>query len=132
MSRVVGALVGAAVMVLAWACASLTTEQGSFLGDVTYAEDVQPVLQARCSPCHAGESFGGTNFAVSYADMFLPSQLGPDLPVYRCAERLITSGVMPPNAGCTGDGTLDAGNEVCLTQAELSLVEIWVAEGAPE
>jgi len=110
------------------------TDGGHFDGSTMPSRnwDSDAAVGTDCSPCHSGQGYGGTNFAVSYADMFLPAQRCPDLPVYRCVRELVMSGVMPPNVGCTGDPVVDVDNQACLSQNELNLLEVWVGEGAPE
>src|SRR6185369_15964867 len=39
-------------------------------GGVTYTKDVQPILMAKCAPCHTADGQGHHNIATSYADAF--------------------------------------------------------------
>ena len=114
-------------------CALPGSEGGAAeLGDVNYTEDLQPILQAKCAPCHAGEGFGGTDFVVTYGDLFRASAQCPGRPVFRCMGEMVRSGRMPPHAGCTGDPGQDTDRPSCLTSAELDLLTVWLAGGAPE
>ena len=117
------------VVALASSCSGADTES---LGDITYSEDIQWMLQAKCGPCHTGEGFGDTNFAVSYGDLFLASQRCPGQRVFECVPEQVQSGAMPPNVGCTGDPAVDVDDTSCLSSAELDLLMVWAAEGAPE
>jgi len=114
------------------ACSALGADDTGAIGDITYTEDIQPVLQVRCAPCHTGEGMGGTDFALLYGENFLASGRCPGKRVYQCIPELAKEGAMPPNVGCTGDPTADAGNSLCLTTSELNLIKVWIAGGAPE
>lgn len=96
---------------------------------VSYAASVQPIYQAKCSPCHAGNGSGGRNFAISYADTQLMSIVCPGLTTGACTLVRIQNGSMPLGAGCTGNPTLDAGNAACLTAAQQSTIQSWIAGG---
>jgi hypothetical protein len=101
---------------------------------VSFAEDIHPILLAKCSgsSCH------------SAANSFLPGHAQPDVedayeatqsmstlsgPVYaRIAIRgsgASPAGFMPPS--CSGP----VGAEGCLTEEELELIQAWVAADAP-
>jgi hypothetical protein len=103
----------------------------------TYA-DVQPIFQAKCTPCHDGAapgtcfSGGGACFASLYEETQKDSGHCMGLKVYECILIRILEGSMPLAAGCTGDPVQDAGNNDCLTAGELTTVEAWVAADAPE
>jgi hypothetical protein len=45
---------------------------------------------------------------------------------------LIQEGVMPFNAGCTGDPVQDANNPKCLTQEQKDVIQAWIDSGMPE
>jgi hypothetical protein len=99
---------------------------------VTYSEDVQPILQAKCSPCHVTDNFGSVNHASEYADTQRDSMVCIGEKVFTCMLMRIQSGMMPQGRGCTGDPVMDADNAMCLTAAEQATVAAWVADGAPE
>jgi hypothetical protein len=108
---------------------------GGMGGDaVSFAEDIHPILLAKCSgsSCH------------SAANPFLPGHAAPDVddayeatqststlngPVYeRIAIRgsgASAAGFMPPS--CSGP----VGAAGCLTEEELALIDAWVAADAP-
>ncbi|MEO8181679.1 MAG: hypothetical protein ABI895_22825 [Deltaproteobacteria bacterium] len=91
---------------------------------VSYTNDLQPILVARCSPCHATDNDGGHNAASSYADAVRVSAR---------IVREIGTGGMPEsgsgNAGCNGG---DPGDPGCVSAAEFALIQRWVATGTPE
>jgi len=91
---------------------------------VTYSQVIQPILQADCSPCHAGQGRGGHNAATSYAD------------AVRVAERItsdITSGSMPASgSGNVGCRRAAPGSPGCVSVADLALIKEWVAAGKPQ
>ncbi len=103
----------------------------------TWATDMQPIFQAKCSPCHVGTSptmcSSGACFGSHYdaALQAANNAACQGLSVYECIPVRLGDGSMPLGAGCTGDPTLDAGNASCLTAAEWDLLNQWVAAGAP-
>jgi hypothetical protein len=96
---------------------------------VTYALDVQPILQAKCAPCHTSNGSGGANFATSYADSQLSSYYCPGLTKGACALVRIQNGTMPFGAGCTGNPVLDAGKPACVTAAQQQTIQSWISQG---
>jgi hypothetical protein len=109
---------------------------------VTYTKDVQPILVAKCGPCHTVETMANHNIATSYADVnklvesfdfgvcwndteqTMPKKVG------ECALLLINSGQMPYQAGCGGQTPLKP--EMCLSAAQKAVVAAWVASGMPQ
>ena len=105
---------------------------------VTY-EEVQPVFAAKCSPCHMGESASsclrsgsGPCFASFYEDTQGPSSRCAGKTMFECMLIRILNGTMPRRKGCSGNPASDTGNDSCLTDSELDMVEAWVTAGAPE
>ena len=45
-------------------------------GEVSFADDVFPILQSRCLTCHGGERIEGDLVMVSYAELMLGSESG--------------------------------------------------------
>ncbi len=87
-------------------------------GDVTYAKDIAPILQARCVGCHrAGQiaPFALTEYddAVAWSDMML---------------EVIDQGRMPPWHANPKYGEFH--NDARMPEAEKELVHKWVAGGA--
>jgi len=107
---------------------------------VTYTKDVQPILLAKCSPCHAGQSQGMQNIATTYDDvnkdvgsldavgcwndvaMTMPKKVG------ECALILARSGLMPKSMGCDQMPT----QAICVTPAEQDVMAAWIAAGMPK
>jgi len=98
----------------------------------TYTADIQPILQAKCTPCHTSGSSGGTSFANNYADNLNSATSCPGQTIYQCILQRIQNGTMPPARGCSGDPATDAGNASCLTASEQTLLQEWVTAGAPQ
>lgn len=107
---------------------------------VTFTDDIHPILLAKCgtSGCHDGsqEPFlpghGAADVEEAYAATQATSSLGGR--VYeRILERITSedpSAIMPPPyppANCGGA----IGEPGCVTQAELDLIEAWIAAGTP-
>lgn len=99
---------------------------------VTWTADVQPILQNRCGPCHAGGRSGGHNGATSYADTQADSYYCQGKKKGDCFVVRVLDGSMPQGARCTGDPATDAGNDRCLTQAEIDVLQAWADGGLPE
>ncbi|MEL7449039.1 MAG: thrombospondin type 3 repeat-containing protein [Pseudomonadota bacterium] len=100
-----------------------------------YFANVQPVLQAKCMPCHTQFGSGDHNIGSQYDDAFLPADDFNEcagLNIGQCSLVLIQSGEMPLGGGCSGDPALDAGNPSCLTQQEQDTIQGWLDAGLPE
>jgi len=114
-------------------------------GLVTYTHDVQPIFQARCSPCHAGEGLGGHNIAINYADAKMPVQsfdamgcwgamdpntgeLSMPKTVGECALISIMRGWMPMGMQCFNDPR----PATCVQLDEQDVIAAWVAMGMPQ
>jgi hypothetical protein len=85
---------------------------------VTYTADIQPILQANCTPCHATLNLGGHNAASSFDD------------AVRVSDDIIgelTSGGMPPD--CNRG---DFGDPGCVSQASFDVIQEWVDNDTPE
>jgi hypothetical protein len=96
---------------------------------VTYAADVQPILQTHCAPCHTVSGSGGANFATEYAGTQLSSYYCSGMTKGACALVRIQNGTMPQGKGCTGNPATDAGNSACLTAAQQATLQAWIAGG---
>lgn len=97
-----------------------------------YTQDVRPILQQKCGPCHTTDAEGGVNHATDFADTQKPSEVCEGMMVYECMLVRVRNGEMPENAGCTGDAAADAENASCLTAAQQDVLAGWVNAGAPE
>jgi uncharacterized spore protein YtfJ len=115
---------------------------GGGTGAVTYTKDVQPILKAKCAPCHTETGSGNHNVATNYADVNKPveafdfgvcwkdTEMTMPKKVGECALLLINSGQMPLGAGCGGAMPLQP--EACLTDAQKGVISVWVAAGMPQ
>lgn len=105
---------------------------------VSYADDVQPIFQAKCAGCHVdsgtGMCAGGTCLATSYAalDRAATGASCVGLSVAECTQVRIDDGTMPRGRGCTGDPELDAANASCLSAEQHAALSAWIAAGWPE
>ena len=107
---------------------------------VTYSSQIQPILLAKCSPCHSTEHQGFHNIATSYADAVKPvesidsvgcwkdAEMTMPKKVGECALISAQNGRMPYAMGCDRDPAQAA----CVTPAEQALLAQWVAAGLPE
>jgi hypothetical protein len=137
---------GIAVAVALAGCLPASTTPMDAGGDgaagVTYTKDVQPILAAKCAPCHAGQGLGKHNIATTYADtqklvesvdsfgcwndveMTMPKKVG------ECALILIMNGRMPMSAGCGGSMPPDP--SLCVSAAQQAVIAAWIAAGMPQ
>jgi hypothetical protein len=122
--------------------ASTTPQDG---GAVTYTKDVQPILIAKCSPCHAGQHQGQHDIAINYADALKPVQsldaIGcwydedagtPTMPkkIGECASISVMRGWMPMSMGC--DQPTPPDPSVCVPADQQAVIAAWVAAGMPQ
>ena len=119
-------------------CAPATTPMD---GPPTYTLDVQPILQAKCTPCHSTERMGMHNIASDYADVMKPVQsldaqgcfydVDQTMPktVGECALISIMRGWMPFGSGC--GAPVPPVPLLCVSDAEEAVIAAWVAAGMP-
>ena len=102
----------------------------------TWSDDAAPILQAKCSPCHATLGSGGHNIATNYQDGLKPTTgfacAALNTNVANCALFRIQNGQMPRGEGCSGDPADDNGDPDCLTQAEQDAIQAWIDDLLPE
>jgi len=139
----------AAVVGFSMGCAPAANEPGDGgadggggAGAVTYTKDVQPILKAKCAPCHTDSAASNHNVATNYADVNKPveafdfgvcwkdTEMTMPKKVGECALLLINSGQMPLGAGCGGAMPLQP--DACLTAAQKGVISAWVAAGMPQ
>jgi hypothetical protein len=108
------------------------SNQNGESGTPTYTQDVQPILQAKCDPCHTTDGAGGFNHATDYEATQENSEVCAGMKVYQCMLMRVQNGSMPEDGDCTGDPAADANNARCLTAAEQDVLAGWVTAGAPE
>ncbi len=106
---------------------------------VTFSADIHPILQMKCgagSSCHGIDQapfqpgHGATDVQEAYVATQGRGRM--DEPVYERILARITSeaAMMPPNYAnppCSGM----IGAPGCITEAELALIEEWIAQGTP-
>lgn len=101
-------------------CADSHPQPAAVTRAVTWHQDIQPLVAARCARCHGPD--GNAPFALqTYDDAFK----------WRAAIRqAVATRAMPPwfAAPCCNTFT----NDVSLTDPQIALVDAWVAAGAPE
>lgn len=138
MSRIGSPLAALAVVTLMLGCSS--DDDGPGVDPVTFTQDIHPILLAKCgtSGCHDGSQAPvlPAHGAVDVDEAFEATQnLGlMDQPVYERIVVRVTSddeqSLMPPpytNPPCTGG----IGAPGCITEAELALLQEWIAQGTP-
>jgi hypothetical protein len=123
--------------------AGCTSSEGAGGGTVTYTKDVQPILKAKCSTCHAGDHAGMHDIAINYADALKPVQslqfdecwgdvttMSMPKTVGACAAILSREGKMPYAFGC--DQKPQPTPAICVSPAQQDVLAAWVADGMPE
>ncbi|MBL8685271.1 MAG: hypothetical protein JNK05_39195 [Myxococcales bacterium] len=94
----------------------------------SYATAVQPILQARCSPCHTGGGSGGWDVSM-YATTQLASYYASGRTKGGAFIVRVRDGSMPAGRGCTGNPAMDSANPRCLTAMEQMTLEAWATGG---
>jgi hypothetical protein len=128
------------------ACAPTPTSRADGGGDtggaITYTTHVQPILMAKCSPCHSTQNLGNHNLATTYADAHTHVESfdsfgcwsGPnmDIPttVGECALILSMNGRMPMGFGCGSPTPIDPAK--CVSTDEQAVIAAWIAAGMPQ
>jgi hypothetical protein len=116
---------------------------GSSVDAVSFDADIHPILNAKCSggSCHSRDQgliqpgHGADDVDDAYAaTQLITTAAAGGRPAVRVYNRIVARGSgsdpfgwMPPNPPCVAS----LGAEGCLTQEELTLIEMWVAQGAP-
>jgi len=111
----------AAFFVSAYAIVRIGSAQATPHTDVSYANDIRPVLEGRCSNCHAGKLVSDGLNMETYEALMAGSQHGPvivpgDASGSLLVEKL-TSGQMPKRGPK-------------LTPAQIQLIIDWINAGA--
>lgn len=103
-------------------------------GVITF-DEIAPIYQDKCLPCHTTGTFGGHNIgdddlAAAYEDSQLDANIATcnGLTKGACALVRIQNGSMPMGFGCTGDPAVDDG-ELCLTAEEQDRIQTWIDDG---
>jgi hypothetical protein len=143
MSRLGFVAASLALATLAFGCSGDSEEPGDAPSGpdmVTFTADIHPILQLKCgrSGCHDGSqvptlpAHGAADLQEAY-DATQATGLNGE-PVYeRILTRVSTTEpgfMMPPsytNPPCSGV----VGAPGCITEAELALIQEWIAQGAP-
>jgi hypothetical protein len=90
---------------------------------LSFEDDIQPIFNTTCGPCHAGQATAGVDIGNDDIDVALESARDREDRVLARIE----AGTMPP--GCAGGSPGDTG---CISETDLADVEAWYAAGAPE
>ncbi|WP_437784373.1 hypothetical protein [Sorangium sp. So ce1097] len=110
---------------------------GGAPSDAAAWADVEPILTARCAPCHTTPAMPAGGFAISYESSQQDAEFAAcarqGLSRGACSLVRVLDGSMPGvsvgMARCTGDPTRDAGNAKCLTADEQATLTSWVEGG---
>jgi mono/diheme cytochrome c family protein len=89
---------------------------------ISYANDIQPILQSRCGSCHMGEFVNKELNMDTYENLMAGSQNGPVIIAGNAKDSLlvqkISSGEMPKRGPK-------------LTPAQIRVIIEWIDAGAP-
>ncbi len=112
----------AAFLVSAYAILQIGAVNVAPQTNVSYANDVQPILQSRCGSCHMGEFTSKDLNMDTYNNLMAGSQNGPVIVAGNAKDSLlvkkISSGEMPKRGPK-------------LTPAQVQVIEVWINAGAP-
>jgi|JI10StandDraft_1071094.scaffolds.fasta_scaffold28788_7 hypothetical protein len=102
---------------------------------VTFARDVQPILQAACASCHDAahdDSAGDYPFPASYAELQRPSRMCQGDTVGTCVGLAVANQDVEGN-GCRTYVVRPFHREgwPCLTAPQQATIAAWVAAGMP-
>jgi hypothetical protein len=90
--------------------------------DLSFEDDIHPIFESTCGPCHAATAQSGVSIADSDIESALENAVDREDRVLARIEQ----GTMPP--GCAGGALGDSG---CMSEADFADVEAWYAAGAP-
>lgn len=102
---------------------------------VTYGDDVQPLLLAKCGQCHSASATHPLStyfFADSYTQIQRTSKLCEGQQVAVCVGLAIEHQEMEAEKCRTYLPPFHRDAWICLTQPERALVANWIASGTPE
>jgi hypothetical protein len=94
---------------------------------VSYADDVRPILQANCVSCHSPGSFSGELDLSSHAALMQGGRSG-DVVVAGSSSTSLLVDKISSNAVGFRMPPFDPG----LTQSDISIIEEWINDGAPD
>ncbi len=83
---------------------------------VSYATDVQPILQIYCNGCHSVNNAGGHNITSTYEDSFLDAASCAGETIGACSVSRSADGTMPPGP-------------TTVSPEELAIMQAWVDGG---
>jgi hypothetical protein len=95
---------------------------------LSFAKDIHPIFNTKCTPCHVTLTSGGHNIGADDVNVAYcyAIQLAPDV------LELTKDGIMPPSYADPPNncmGGLDSPG--CLTTAQYDLIQRWIAQGYP-
>jgi hypothetical protein len=98
---------------------------------LSWARDVRPILEPRCSRCHESNNVPGLSFGDTY-DVFLqPSTRCPGTTVGACVAQALALQRTEGRWCRTYETPFHREGWNCLPQAEIDLVTRWVNAGMP-
>ena len=107
---------------------------------VSFANDVQPILREHCAECHnqAGEGESASGFSVrdynsvmsgtKYGQVIVPGSSISSSLYLMIAEKTAPEIRMPPHH----DESLAAGRGVPLTEDKIETIQLWIDQGAKD
>ena len=117
----------AALLFLAAGC-----DRGSDAETVSYAEDIQPILDEHCSDCHTGDGAGvqASGFSTeSYTTVMKGTRHGsmiePGDPLSSSLYRLVSGREVHPSIRMPH-------GERKLLGSQVAAIEAWIRQGAPD
>jgi uncharacterized membrane protein len=103
---------------------------------VSFKDDVFPIIQKHCLPCHAEENFNPSELSMDNYDLlsaggksgpaFVPKKSSESLIVQKLGEKPPSGDRMPLNS----KKKIQDGKAVWLTKEEVKTIATWVDQGA--
>ncbi|HSO12289.1 MAG TPA: c-type cytochrome domain-containing protein [Anaerolineales bacterium] len=122
MKKQFGLLIIAALLVSASAILRIGSTEAAPAVNISYANDVQPILQSRCGKCHMGEFVSEGLHMDTYESLMEGSDNGPVIVPGDADESLLVHKVVEGKMPKRGPR---------LTMVQIQIISSWIDAGAP-
>lgn len=122
MKKQFGLLIIAALLVSASAILRIGSTEAAPAVNISYANDVQPILQSRCGKCHMGEFVSEGLHMDTYESLMEGSDNGPVIVPGDADESLLVHKVVEGKMPKRGPK---------LTMVQIQIISSWIDAGAP-
>lgn len=122
MKKQFGLLIIATLLVSASAILRIGSTEAAPAVNISYANDVQPILQSRCGKCHMGEFVSEGLHMDTYESLMEGSDNGPVIVPGNADESLLVHKVVEGKMPKRGPR---------LTMVQIQIISSWIDAGAP-